>query len=362
MSIRRTSKLDTKTYFNRCLFIDKENRISDNLIDLACIQNTLTFDSRFLDRNFKSISETPFLEISYLDTRDIYQDFIPENTFSGSYESYLHSLISTMKSLIMGIDSSREYLFCHSSGSDSRIISGVMSELRESGKEFDNVSFYCWGRPEKEQFIEIMDRCGWKKYSFLDDHRDNAFGIGDPSVSVGGWNSYQGQFKFWGDLDTSKFILLSGAEGETFTRAYPDWIHSRGYFMDRGESIHRLSNVFSGIFLPYLSKDFLNLTMSMPKEWRNIPDKRIDRDKVRTDLVELLGLSDIPPAVAAYNLNVTPDLESKMISLYENSQFHKDFKEMIDSSKLYTHQGGWDACAWGFAVTVYEPIMAARSR
>jgi hypothetical protein len=230
--------------------------------------------------------------------------------------------------------------------------------MKKSGlMDFENVIFYCWGRPEEESFREIMKAGGWENFIINDDSGPNAFDVGVQEFSVDGWNPYVSQMKFWKGVDPSEFILLAGAEGETFFLPYEKWVHARSFFVERGESIHRLCKVFKGGFFPFLSYEMLELTMAMPSAWRNVKDTRINRDKVRTDLVDRLGLLNIPVDNAYYNLNVTKGRKKQMMDLYNKSRFKIEYDVDLDFEDLFKNANGWNSRAWSFAVTVYENLM-----
>jgi hypothetical protein len=111
------------------------------------------------------------------------------------------------------------------------------------------------------------------------------------------------------------------------------------------------------VFFPFLSYEMLELTMAMPSAWRNVKDTRINRDKVRTDLVDRLGLLNIPVDNAYYNLNVTKGRKKQMMDLYNKSRFKIEYDVDLDFEDLFKNANGWNSRAWSFAVTVYENLM-----
>lgn len=97
-------------------------------------------------------------------------------------------------------------------------------------------------------------------------------------------------------------------EGESLLYPFNIWKHSYGYFCERGEPLHRYANIFYDVFFPYLQKEVLNVTMGIPELFKNIPDSRISRDRIRTDICDMLGVLDIPMPRSFYNINFTPQL------------------------------------------------------
>ncbi|BAO94086.1 hypothetical protein [Caballeronia insecticola] len=353
------SRLDTNRFFNRCVFRDRNDLFSDSFHSLATAQETLTFDESFLDKSFKSTIETPFKEIWRAAPEEYCADVLPTRipTYFGSYESYLDELERTLERVLLRMDPAKKYLMAHSSGSDSRIISGTMARLKRQGKmSFDNVLFHCWCTFEADSFRQIMATNGWTNLSFVDDSQPDVYNIGRLDIPCEGWNPYTYQMDFWGDLDPREYVLVSGAQ-ETYSVPYERWVYASSFFNTRGESIHRMANVFQDVFFPFLTHDMLNITMSMPREWKNIKDSRIGRDKVRTDLVERLGLIHIPVQAASCRFNVSPERRQTMLDAYERGKFKKNYGIQLDEDDLFKVWGGWNSCLWSFAVTVYEPLM-----
>lgn len=353
------SKLNTEVFFNRCAFKDRNENFSDSFHLLAKAQETLTFNESFLDKNYRNTIETPFKEICRAAPEEYCANVVPTRipTYSGSYENYLEELENRLEKVLLRMNPAKKYLMAHSSGSDSRIISGTMARLKRQGKtSFDNVLFQCWNTFEIDSFRKIMAANGWTNISFVDDSQPDVYNIGRLDIPCEGWNPYTYQMDFWGDLDPKEYVLVSGAQ-ETYSVSYEKWLYDRSFFNTRGESIHRMANVFQDVFFPFLTHDMLDITISMPKEWNNIRDPRIGRDKVRSDLVERLGLIDIPVQKAAYRFNVSPDRRASMLDAYEKSKFKKNYGIKLDEYDLFNDWNGWNSCLWSFAVTVYEPLM-----
>ena len=133
-------------------------------------------------------------------------------------------------------------------------------------------------------------------------------------------------------------------------------MHSRAFFVERGEAVQRMAKIFKGIFFPFISHPLLEVLLAMPKQWRNINDLRLGRDKIRTDLVEKLGLLDIPVERAYYNFNFSEKRKKSMIDLYNQSKFRRDHKIDLNFDDLFKNCNGWNSRAWSFAVTVYEKL------
>lgn len=349
----------TIQHFNRCIFVDASGRTSVDFMSLALQQKRLTFDGRFLDKTFQAVTETPFLEIRHADPLQYCShDFLIEDVFSDDqYEYFLDSFITVLRDILMRLDPNEAYLFSCSAGSDSRIFSALMAQLRNEGlQSFDNVLFHCWGSPEKECFLQLMNKLGWRNVSVIDDSVPDPLDAGLETPCVDGWYPYINQIRFWGERDPSRYILLSGAEGETLLRTFDEWIFSYGFFSDRGESVHRLARHFKGIVFPYLTHEMLKVTMRAPKSWKNVADSRLGRDKIRTDLAARLGVDDIPIPKSFYTFNFSEERKELMLASYNKSQFKIKFGIEIAADALFSAPGGYESKLWSFAVTVYEKL------
>jgi len=346
--------------FNRCTFIDRNENLSTNFMDLCAKQKTLTFNIHYLRPGYFPRLGTPFLEIQR------YDNFFPYNPSSiddvlefdsNPAEKYLHNIIEAIKIPLRKLSGHKVFFSC-SAGSDSRIIMGTMAQLRDEGCNFDNIVFGCWGRPEAESFYALMKRFGWTNIYMLDDTGPNPYKIGNSYPPVDGFYPYTSQMRYWGELPPSEYILLSGAAGCTFFRKFEDFVHSEGYFCERGEAEHRMARIFKDVCFPYLYPDVLHAVMSIPTCLKNIPDPRLNRDKLRTDLCQRLGALDgIPMLPSYYNINFTNELKEQMLELYYSGRFFHDFHAAMDKDKLFEDHVGFFSRLWAFAVTVYDNLM-----
>lgn len=203
-----------------------------------------------------------------------------------------------------------------------------------------------------------MNRFKFENISILDDTKEDTFDILTNDISVEGFYPYDIMMRFWGkSINPQDYLLLSGAEGETLVRSFNSWVHSAGYFSSRGDAVHILSSIFKDLFFPYLTKDILSLSMSIPEKLKNIKDNRLSRDKLRTDLCSKLNVLDIPMQNSHYNFNFSSNTKKEMIDRYIKSQFYKDYKISICSDDLFMSHTSFSSKLWSFATTVYERIF-----
>lgn len=251
---------------------------------------TLTFNRDYLTNQSQPFLSTPFKEIKRVDNREL--ALTP--TFKGTYSDYLDAYLKAFENALKKIDPKEQYLFSCSSGSDSRIILGTLLKLKRQGYNFDNIHFLTWVTSETKSFKQLMTMCEFTNYSIMDDSGENPYQIGNPNLPVQGWHSYTNQMQWYKDFDPSKYILISGAMGEIIQWEFERWYYTGTWFMTRGEIMHRMEKTFKGVLFPMIDEGVLKVSASSPKLWKNIFDQRSGRDKTRTDLVERLGLLNVP--------------------------------------------------------------------
>lgn len=344
-----------KKLFNRCLYRDESGRISSSFMELCKQQENLTFDERYLDESFVQKLETPFLQIQRYDN---FIDIDSENSCL-DYDEILEKILAGFTYVLRKIKKREKYFFSCSAGSDSRIIMALLAKLRDKeGYNLDNITFHCWGQAEKTEFLELMKKFRFENISILDDTIEDVYDISTTQLCADGWYPYDGLMKFWGNINPAEYTLLSGAEGETLLRPFNEWKHSHGYFSNRGESVHRLANIFNDTFFPYLTKEMLSITMIIPDKFKNIQDTLLDRDKIRTDLCKILHVDDIPMPQSYYNFNFSDAVKAHMKNRYIESAFYKKYQFDLNWDQLFAKHTCHSAKAWTFAVTVYEKLMS----
>ena len=220
----------------------------------------------------------------------------------------------------------------------------------------DNIIFHCWGSPEKDSFLKMMKRLKFSNVSVFDDTVLDCYDVGRSDTPIN-FYPYSGQMKFWGKFNPKEYILISQGEAAVFDYSWKNFLHLCTYFSQRGEQVHYLATLFEDVFFPTLTKDVINIMSSVPDSLKGIDDPRIDRDKLRTDLCEILGLVDIPMQKSYINWNISEKRKKQMIDLYNKSQFKKDYKFNINFDNACSTPHTFDSRVWAFAVTVYEKIF-----
>ena len=373
------SGIDTNLFYNRTVFTDGVRQSSD-FMELARLQPKLTFDKRFLDPGWAltkifwaapkprppevsgerhSIDSTPFEEIWLTQAVEHSPALAMEHApLDCSYLDFLKQLRQAFRTVMLKTDPTKKYLHLHSSGVDSRIISGIMAELRDEGiRDFDNVHFSCFGRPEVNSFKSLMKQSGWTNWSIQDDGGKDAYDVGRADVCVDGFYPYTSQCNFWPGLDPSEYTLIIGSEGFVFRFPFPLWQRRKGYLGDRGEVLVRQGKLFDGIFLPPLAHEVLELAIAMRPEWRDVRDPRLKRDKVRTDLAEMLGTLGPPLVKARSRWDLSDTRKRNMVDAYRASKFYRDYQVGADFDFFRDPVHTYASALWAFAVTVYEQLF-----
>jgi len=371
--------VDTNLFYNRCVFTDGK-RLSPDFMELARQQPQLTFDERFLGETWAlrnifdqvprptpgkdpgkihSIDATPFKEI-WLTKPEEHSPDLKLSAVSPvecAYPEYLQLLRQAYRKVLLKTDPDQKYLQLHSSGVDSRIISGIMAELRREGiRDFDNVHFRCFGEVEVDSFKRLMKQEGWTNWSIQHDTGKDGYDVGRCDMSVDGFYPYTAQCNFWLGLDPKEYTLILGSEGFVFKLPFDKWQRRKGYLGDRGEVLTRQGKIFSGIFLPIMAYEVLELTEAMRPEWRSIADPRLHRDKVRTDLAELVGTLGPPLVTARSRWDLSDARKQEMLDAYYGSKFYRDFKVGDGLDFFVDPVHTYASALWAFAVTVYEKL------
>ena len=129
------------------------------------------FDMRFLRNGFMPDRfTTPFTDVSFLEPDKIvpfeYSDILISQVIASDYSDFLNELRTSIKDVIRkNYKPDEKYIFSHSSGYDSRILSGAMAQLRDEGfSDFKNIHFRC--HSERAGFFKIMEIEGWPKEQY----------------------------------------------------------------------------------------------------------------------------------------------------------------------------------------------------
>jgi len=358
--------MNTARYFNRCVFTN-EDKYSPFISDFK----SEDFDERFLDPNFiPRPLVTPFRDVRLAKPEEYCDHSIlkrkPE--IEGDYDEFVHQLGVALWNHLLTLDDDEKYLFSHSSGMDSRFISGTMAGIRRSGlKSFSNVHFRCHA-PENSVFKKIMKAEGWPEDQWSTfDPNDSCYDIGRPDINVNGWCSYSNQMNYWPDLNPKEWILITGEGGELFKyiALHPEapTKYCDNYCMDmliehnpgNGEWDNQNALIFKDTIMPLWSYDYLQVSNAVRPEWVTC-DRSTGWDNIRTDLVKSVGLGGFQYVVNDYLVSwkINNFRRESMNDQFYSSRFYKKYKKKLRRDiDFFTNPFGWESKLWGFAVTVY---------
>lgn len=329
------------------------------------------FDERFLDRNFVPRAlVTPFKDVRLAKPNEYCDNPILKTrpVFNGGYPDFIKALGQALERHLLTLDDSEKYLFSHSSGLDSRFISGTMAKMRRDGvKSFSNVHFRCHA-PENSVFKDIMKSEGWpdSQWSTFDPN-DSCYDIGRPDVNVNGWCPYSNQMNYWPDLNPKEWIIITGEGGELFKyiALHPETPpqYCDNYCMNmliehnpgNGEWDNQNALIFKDTIMPLWSYDYLQVSNAVKPEWITCNPKT-GKDNIRKDLVKSVGLENFPFVTNDYLVTwrINKHRRESMTDNFYSSRFYKKYKNKVPRKiDFFTNPFGWESKLWGFAVTVY---------
>jgi hypothetical protein len=336
----------------------------------------------------KKIDESIFHEIRMLSPAEKinpeYKQILePMSPFKGSIKEFTARLKAALRKYIVTVwDSSKPHLFFHSSGYDSRILSGILMELRdEFGEEWiGDIHFRCH-QPEGSGFLEIMKREKWipSQYSVWKGPPTDHYDLGNPVVDVNGFADYVIGMNFWRDIipfgDELNYVVITGIGGGEFSN-YPvnrrpkkniHWCKNQLFnqylnFLSRGGfSIGHKKKIFDGVLTPFLSYSFLEEALKMPSRFLKKVLK--STDMVRHYILETFepDLINISYIGHAYNFKFSAAREAEMWKHWRSSRFYRDYEHIpsVKNVNPLNRKNKFNACMYGFA-TVYEKIMNLR--
>jgi len=358
--------MDALKYFNRCVFTN-EDKYSPYISDFK----SENFDERFLDPNFiPRPLVTPFKNVRLAKPHEYVKNPILDRkpNFQGNYRDYVRALGSALEKHLLTLDDNEKYLFSHSSGMDSRFISGTMAKLRRNGKKsFSNVHFRCHA-PENSLFREIMKAEGWPEDQWSTfDPNDSCYDIGRPDIDVNGWCSYSNQMNYWPDLNPKDWVILTGEGGELFKyiALHPEkpTEYCDNYCMNmliehnpgNGEWDNQNAKIFKDTVMPLWSYDYLEVSNAVNPEWV-MCNTNTGWDNIRRDLVIALNLHGFSYVTNDYLVTwrINNFRREAMTEQFYSSRFYKKYKNKIPNDiDFFTNPFGWESKLWGFAVTVY---------
>ena len=372
-----------KHQLNRGIYTDGANYSFDIMTIVKGLPK-FSFSVDMLNPKFKPGQYTaPFNEIRFAD----FKQFVPDKYKSillrkehipGSYNDFLQLLKKTLENVILNrMNETDKYIFFHSAGYDSRIISAAMAQVRDSGKlSMRNVHFRCH-QPECEGFYKIMEAEGWPKdqYSCWEGPAEDYYDIGRSDVCVQGWVPFNQQMNFWSDMISKDqerdWICIAGLGGEMYkywaAKIKPVFHECANpllnllidHYPHHGQWENQWALRFKDILLPMWDYDYLyNLSHVNLKYLTSVG--RDGGDNIRVDLCKLYPYSfqSVPHGEHGYSWNISAKRRKEIQDLFYGGTFYKHYGKHIPAKinfaeKLY----GWEAKLWSVAVTIYDKLI-----
>ena len=356
----------------------------------VCVDaNKLTINKNYFKPNYvPKRDESIFHEVRMLSPSEKinpeYKHVLePIPTFKGSIKEFAARLKAALRKYVVTVwDNSKPHLFLHSSGYDSRIISGILMELRDEYGEgwIGDVHFRCH-QPEGPGFLEIMKREKWhpSQYSIWKGPPTDHYDLGNPAVNIGAFADYTIGMNYWRDIvppsEEPNHVAITGIGGGEFSN-YPikrqptknmRWCNNQpfnqhlNFFPRGGFAIGRWHKIFNGVLMPYFSYSFLEEILKMPPRFLKLVPK--STDMVRHHILKTFepDLINIRYIGHKYNFKFSAVREAEMWRHWRNSRLYKEHEHILSIKKVnpLKRNNKFSACMYGFA-TVYEEIMKLR--
>ena len=259
-----------------------------------------------------------------------------------------------------------KYLFFHSGGYDSRVLSLSLMELRESRDDLTrNIHFRCH-QPEEPMFLEIMRRQGWDKsqYSVYEGPQEDYYDIGRMDRPLNGWQHFNQQMNFWSDIapDEKQWTLITGVGGELFkfiAKNRPikhkrvdnealNWLIDAYPFEGQWEGYWR--RIFKELLLPYWSFEYLMVACSVdPRICIEVKDTDSVRAVITVSYMDTHNVDcrNIEYGRHDYSWNISEKRKQEMRDAFYTSDLYKDME--LGTYDFFNNI--YNAQLWGFMTT-----------
>ena len=338
----------------------KYNAISPFVFDLAKTIGEVSLNYVALEKIKKHGRiigyETVFNEITWINPNvSIEKNISSKLSYGINCNKWVDAFIDELKNwFIKNLSFEKEYWLLHSSGGDSRILSGVLSQLRKEGYDW-NIKFVSW-YPEARTSYKILKFLGWEN--------ERIWLVGRPNDKNNYWNENNfydfdeigiitngeimpfgsAQSNFWKPyfVDVSNITIIMALMGDVVMGALPWWrrmkryhvltqpfLYSKNFKINtliagttrwNGLGILGYLRNFEDILIPTMSYEFVSLGINVPFLCR------FD-DQIRKKIQEKLkkGLSTIPNDNGVWVIN-NMQLFDKIWEDYYSSIFYKETK------------------------------------
>jgi hypothetical protein len=375
-----------------CVYTNKAGETSLSLSDLArkmyLDNGSLAVNIAFFNAEFKKENwyDTIFPEIEIVkDMRhklpEQHQSLFSTRTDgSMDFDVLIRQIKNALKDyFVCNWDSNAKKICFHSAGYDSRIISGILTELRqEKGDDWiGNLHFRCH-QPEEIEFVEIMKLQGWREnqYSVWEKPPEDHYNIGRTTQILNGFLPLTHQMDFASDImpdnEKKNTILILGSNGGEFFSYHatgrkrvkdieycqsPNMNRWLNYFSEEGEWMSMYVYEHKDVLAPFLSYDYLKLACLMSNKYLYPVTKMLDT--VRQAILQTMSINTLSVGYGfhKYTWGISEETKKSMMGWYKKSKFYKDYAIEVNFDNIDNNIAGHDGRLWAFSL-MYEKIFA----
>lgn len=342
------------------------NRTNEQDIDLASLCNkekTLTLSSEGGFREVSIASLNGEINESY---RHLTSPLSPLKMKKGKIITLLLRKLEAYFTQFW--DARAPHLFLHSGGADSRILSWVLTRVREE-IDIGEIYFVCQ-KPEDPMFLSAMKQQGWDEEQYYVHKKDEPLNI--EYYGMGRFEDNANSFsrmhlETWGDhIKPEETVLVQGTFGGELLH-YPLW---KGQTENRYNDLVRdaecpnfsLSREYikwDDILMPYISYEYLDLVFRIPSKYFEYVAGEGSYDVMRTMMLKRFNDKSPLHYGHAYTFTKTDNWINYIKEKWLSSKFYRDYKDVncVGFARPWTANPltSLDAKLYAYA-TMYETI------
>lgn len=350
------------------------NKLSTSIFDFK--DKPVTFNTDFLNKEtfYTALLKSPFKELSLLKSTDLLSAedkesvggvFIETVDTPKMFAKRLKKVIASI--LVNEFDESKQYLFLHSKGYDSRVLSAIMRQLHESGiKDFSNVHFRCHP-PECEEFLRSMKVQGWhsSQYSCYVHEKGNHFRL-NSNVPINGWLPFYYQINYWHDIPNwQNMTVMGGFHVQWLYRMFKNYTRVSYKADERLDGLSKESlqhylychyHQFKDYFMPYFYYSFVRAMRYYNRRFYELKSDVIREAILKSCNRKLLGYN--VKNARNYDWGISEKVRKEMIDRFYGSKFYDKYKKLLPDKIDFFYDPDrvfyWEACLWGFACACYD--------
>lgn len=321
----------------------------------------VTFNEEWLEPGYKPpVGETPFLEVrtASLEERGAWPPILEaQRETEDSFEDYIRDMVNSLVSYMeYWVDPDCEYLCFHSSGYDSRILSGIFKLLGAT-----NIHYRCHP-PETELFTEYMNYLGIKNFTTIKPS--------DCNLNLGrkthGWRHFGPSWN--SPKEPNKMGIKGMYSGEMWKFAIMPLKHY--FFYCENEMLSALLNRIPrepllytktrNVLVPFMNYEYLSLATRCKREWIKYANKKAGLDTIREAMLKEIGkrlnLDLLKVGYQGhYRVYSTKDEDIKMLSeWWKKSRLFNRYQAKLADVDIINRNHKFAQCLLGFSLCYEE--------